>query len=48
MHPDLFRQIAGQWLTGIAIVTAMESPTEPCGMTMSAVTSLSLNPPQFS
>ena len=47
MQPDQFRQIAGQWLTGVAVVTAMESPSEPCGMTMSAVTSLSLDPPQF-
>jgi flavin reductase (DIM6/NTAB) family NADH-FMN oxidoreductase RutF len=47
MQPDQFRQIAGQWLTGIAVVTAMESSTEPCGMTMNAVTSLSLDPPQF-
>ena len=47
MQPDQFRRIAGQWLTGVAVVTAMESPTEPCGMTMSAVTSLSLEPPQF-
>jgi flavin reductase (DIM6/NTAB) family NADH-FMN oxidoreductase RutF len=47
MQPDQFRQIAGQWLTGVAVVTAMESPGQPCGMTMNAVTSLSLEPPQF-
>jgi flavin reductase (DIM6/NTAB) family NADH-FMN oxidoreductase RutF len=47
MQPDQFRQIAGQWLTGVAVVTSMESPSGPCGMTMSAVTSLSLTPPQF-
>lgn len=47
MLPDQFRKIAGQWLTGVAIVTSMESPGVPCGMTMSGVTSLSLDPPQF-
>jgi len=47
MQPDQFRQIAGQWLTGVAVVTSMEGPARPCGMTMSAVTSLSLAPPQF-
>ena len=47
MQPDQFRQIAGQWLTGVAVVTSMESTGEPCGMTMSSVTSLSLDPPMF-
>jgi len=47
MQPDQFRRIAGQWLTGVAVVTAMDSAGEPCGMTMNAVSSLSLDPPQF-
>jgi len=47
MQPDQFRHIAGQWLTGVAVVTSIETSGEPCGMTMSAVTSLSLEPPQF-
>jgi 3-hydroxy-9,10-secoandrosta-1,3,5(10)-triene-9,17-dione monooxygenase reductase component len=45
--PDLFKQIASHWLTGVAIVTATAADGELCGMTMSAVTSLSLEPPQF-
>lgn len=47
MTPDLFKQIASHWLTGVAIVTATAADGELCGMTMSAVTSLSLDPPQF-
>ena len=47
MTPDLFKQIAGHWLTGVAVVTATAADGELCGMTMSAVTSLSLDPPQF-
>lgn len=47
MTPDLFKQIASHWLTGVSIVTATASDGELCGMTMSAVTSLSLEPPQF-
>jgi flavin reductase (DIM6/NTAB) family NADH-FMN oxidoreductase RutF len=45
--PELFKQIAGSWLTGVAVVTAVAEDGELCGMTMSAVTSLSLDPPQF-
>jgi flavin reductase (DIM6/NTAB) family NADH-FMN oxidoreductase RutF len=44
---ELFRQFASHWLTGVAIVTAAAADGELCGMTMSAVTSLSLDPPQF-
>jgi flavin reductase (DIM6/NTAB) family NADH-FMN oxidoreductase RutF len=44
---DLFKQIASHWLTGVAIVTSTDADGELCGMTMSAVTSLSLDPPQF-
>ena len=47
MQPAQFRRIAGQWVTGVAVVTAVDASGEPCGMTMSAVTSLSLEPPQF-
>lgn len=47
MTPELFKQIASYWLTGVAVVTAVAEDGELCGMTMSAVTSLSLDPPQF-
>ena len=47
MQPDQFRRIAGQWLTGVVVVTSLDPSGEPCGMTMSGVTSLSLDPPQF-
>jgi flavin reductase (DIM6/NTAB) family NADH-FMN oxidoreductase RutF len=45
--PELFKQFAGQWLAGVAVVTAVAEDGELCGMTMTAVTSLSLDPPQF-
>lgn len=47
MTPDLFKKIASHWLSGVAIVTAVAADGELCGMTMSAVSSLSLDPPQF-
>lgn len=46
MDAELFRRIAGHWLTGVAVVTSVLED-EPCGMTVNAVTSLSLDPPQF-
>ena len=45
--PDQFRQIASHWLSGVAVVTSIDAEGKPVGMTMSAVTSLSLDPPQF-
>ncbi|MEO8099839.1 MAG: flavin reductase family protein [Acidobacteriota bacterium] len=47
MTNDQFKQIASHWLTGVAVVTSKAADGELCGMTMSAVTSLSLDPPQF-
>ena len=47
MTPDLFKKIASHWLTGVSVVTAVAQDGELCGMTMSAVSSLSLDPPQF-
>src|SRR5690606_3029640 len=41
------KQIASHWLTGVAVVTSVAEDGELVGMTMSAVTSLSLDPPQF-
>jgi flavin reductase (DIM6/NTAB) family NADH-FMN oxidoreductase RutF len=45
--PEEFRKIAGSWLTGVAVVTTVDGAGKPHGMTMNAVTSLSLEPPQF-
>ena len=47
MTPELFKKIASHWLSGVAIVTSVAEDGELVGMTMSAVSSLSLNPPQF-
>ena len=44
---DVYRGIAGHWLTGIAIVTSRNAAGAPVGLTMSAVTPLSLTPPLF-
>ncbi|HEY2842436.1 MAG TPA: flavin reductase family protein [Bryobacteraceae bacterium] len=47
VSPDKFRQIASHWLSGVAVVTSIGADGKPVGMTMSAVTSLSLEPMQF-
>jgi flavin reductase (DIM6/NTAB) family NADH-FMN oxidoreductase RutF len=47
MQPEMFRKLAGHWLTGVSVVTTVDQHGKPVGMTMSAVTSLSLDPPQF-
>ena len=47
VSPDQFRQIASHWLSGVAVVTSVAADGKPVGMTMSAVMSLSLDPPQF-
>jgi len=47
MQPEKFRKLAGHWLTGVSVVTTKDQNGQPVGMTMSAVTSLSLAPPQF-
>jgi flavin reductase (DIM6/NTAB) family NADH-FMN oxidoreductase RutF len=47
LSPDKFRQIASHWLSGVAVVTSVAADGKLVGMTMSAVMSLSLEPPQF-
>ena len=47
MGPEKFRKLAGHWLTGVSVVTTQDLEGKPIGMTMNAVTSLSLDPPQF-
>ena len=42
-----FRKIAGLWPSGVAVITAMDNAGTPFGLTMSSVTSLSLEPPLY-
>lgn len=42
-----FKQVAGRWASGCAVVTTVTPDGEMSGVTMSAVTSLSLDPMQF-
>jgi 3-hydroxy-9,10-secoandrosta-1,3,5(10)-triene-9,17-dione monooxygenase reductase component len=44
---EQFKLAAGHWASGVAIITAADSADRPFGLTMSAVTSLSLDPMQF-
>lgn len=43
--PTHFRQVLGQYPTGVAIVTAMSRSGEPLGMTVGSFSSVSLDPP---
>lgn len=45
--PDAFRRASGLWATGVSIVTTVDGAGKPFGLTMNAVTSLSLTPPMF-
>lgn len=42
---DLFRAVLGRFATGVTVVTASDDAGTPHGMTVSAFTSLSLEPP---
>lgn len=42
-----FKRAAGHWTTGVAVITAFDAADRPQGLTMSAVTSLSLDPMLF-
>jgi flavin reductase (DIM6/NTAB) family NADH-FMN oxidoreductase RutF len=42
-----YRRIAGHWLTGVTVVTALTGQDRPTGVTMNAIAPLSLDPPQF-
>jgi flavin reductase (DIM6/NTAB) family NADH-FMN oxidoreductase RutF len=45
IDPSEFRRIMGHWVSGVAIVASRKPGGEPCGLTATAVTSLSLDPP---
>ncbi|MGR8921628.1 MAG: flavin reductase family protein [Gammaproteobacteria bacterium] len=44
---DDFRRACGLWATGVSIVTTAGADGTPYGLTMNAVSSLSLDPPMF-
>lgn len=45
VDPNLFRQVLGQYPTGVVVVTAAGTHGEPLGMTIGSFTSVSLDPP---
>ncbi len=47
LTPENFRKACGYWATGVSIVTTCDVDQTPFGLTMNAVTSLSLDPPLF-
>ena len=47
LSPELFRKACGYWATGVSIVTTVDVDDKPYGLTMNAITSLSLTPPLF-
>ena len=40
-----FRRVLGHWVTGVTVVTARRNDGEPCGLTVNAFCSVSLDPP---
>lgn len=47
LTPDFFRKACGYWASGVSIITAADTDGKLYGLTMNAVTSLSLVPPLF-
>lgn len=45
LDPARFREVLGQYPTGVVVVTAMSDGGEPLGMTVGSFTSVSLDPP---
>ncbi len=43
--PEHFRQVLGQYPTGVVVVTALDSAEQPVGMTVGSFVSVSLDPP---
>src|SRR6185295_14834132 len=42
--PDLYRQVMGNWGTGITVVTTKDQNGQPYGLTVNSFTSVSLDP----
>lgn len=47
LDPDAFRAVLGRFATGVTVVTALDSSGADRGMTVSAFSSLSLDPPMI-
>jgi flavin reductase (DIM6/NTAB) family NADH-FMN oxidoreductase RutF len=43
--PELFRQVLGNWGSGVAIVSTVDDAGAPYGLTVSSFNSVSLDPP---
>ena len=44
IDPAEFRRVMGHWASGVAVVTTTRPGPRPCGLTVSAVSSVSLDP----
>jgi flavin reductase (DIM6/NTAB) family NADH-FMN oxidoreductase RutF len=45
IHPDDFRRILGHFAAGVTVITTCDGEARPTGLTASAFTSVSLEPP---
>lgn len=45
--PQLFRSVMGSFPTGVTVITTLSETGTPVGMTVNAITSVSLEPPQL-
>lgn len=45
MDPKRFRQVLGQYPTGVCVITAIQEDKEPAAMVVGSFTSVSLDPP---
>ena len=43
--PELFRKVMGHFVTGVTVVTTLDPVGRPAGITVNALTSVSLDPP---
>ena len=43
--PELFRRVMGHFVTGVTVVTTFDADSRPAGITVNALSSVSLDPP---
>ena len=43
--PELFRKVMGHFVTGVTVVTTLDGDARPAGITVNALSSVSLDPP---